>query len=122
MPWKGREVCPISGIAEIEQIVFNSNGDAKTKDLAKAWRRARLEELVQQMRAEFKGHDATRTTIEKLRTFAELKCKFAATRLHANDLIDLAVIPFYGPVLPADMYWVSLLDRRRHGQEELKAT
>ena len=38
---------------EMEKIVFNSNGKAKTMDLAKAWLRARLEELVQEMRAEF---------------------------------------------------------------------
>jgi hypothetical protein len=37
----------------MEKIVFNSNGKAKTMDLAKAWLRARLEELVQEMRAEF---------------------------------------------------------------------
>ena len=30
---------------EMEHIVFNSNGKAKTMDLAKAWLRSRLEEL-----------------------------------------------------------------------------
>jgi hypothetical protein len=44
---------------EMEQIVFNSNGKARTMDLAKAWLRARLEELVQETRAEFKGYHAT---------------------------------------------------------------
>jgi len=44
---------------EVERIVFNANGKAKTMDLAKAWLRARLEELVQEMRAEFQGYDAT---------------------------------------------------------------
>jgi hypothetical protein len=34
------------------------------------------------MRARFKGFDATK--IEKVRTLAELKCKYAATRLYAN--------------------------------------
>jgi hypothetical protein len=43
----------------MEQIVFNSNGKARTMDLAKAWLRARLEELVQETRAEFKGYHAT---------------------------------------------------------------
>jgi hypothetical protein len=43
---------------EMEKIVFNSNGKARTMDLAKAWLRTRLEELVQEMRAEFKGYDA----------------------------------------------------------------
>ena len=45
---------------EMERIVFNSNGKAKTMDLAKAWLRARLEELVQEMRAEFEGSDSTK--------------------------------------------------------------
>jgi hypothetical protein len=40
---------------EMERIVFNSNGKAKTMDLAKAWLRARLEELVQEMRSEFQS-------------------------------------------------------------------
>ena len=44
----------------MEQIVFNSNGKAKTMDLAKAWLRARLEELAQEMRAEFQGSDPTK--------------------------------------------------------------
>ena len=43
---------------EMEKIVFNSNGKAKTMDLAKAWLRARLEELVQEMRADYKGYEA----------------------------------------------------------------
>jgi hypothetical protein len=51
---------------EMEQIVFNSNGKAKTMDLAKAWLRARLEELVQEMRAEFQGYDATNSETEGL--------------------------------------------------------
>ena len=38
---------------EMERIVFNSDGKAKTMDLAKLWLRARLEELIQEMRAEF---------------------------------------------------------------------
>jgi hypothetical protein len=42
---------------EMERIVFNSNGKAKTMDLAKAWLRGRLEELVQETRAEFDGCD-----------------------------------------------------------------
>ena len=50
----------------MEQIVFNSNGNAKTMDLAKAWLRARLEELVQEMRAKFKGYDATKIEKEGL--------------------------------------------------------
>jgi hypothetical protein len=33
-------------------------------DLAKAWLRARLEELVQETRAEFQGYDATNTVKE----------------------------------------------------------
>ena len=37
---------------EMEQIVFKSNGKAKTMDLAKAWLRARLQELVQEVRAQ----------------------------------------------------------------------
>ena len=44
---------------EMERIVFNSNGKAKTMDLAKAWLRARLEELVQEIRADCKGYEAT---------------------------------------------------------------
>ena len=55
------------------------------------------------MRAKFRPCDATK--IEKLRTLAELKCKYAAIRLHANDLIDFVVIPFYGQ-LPAELCWV----------------
>jgi hypothetical protein len=51
---------------EIERIVFNSNGKAKTMDLAKAWLRARLEELVQEMRAEFGGSDQTEIVKEGL--------------------------------------------------------
>ena len=49
---------------EMEKIVFNSNGKAKTMDLAKAWLRARLEELVQEMRAEFQVSDPTKTVKE----------------------------------------------------------
>ncbi len=49
---------------EMERIVFNSNGKAKTMDLAKAWLRARLEELVQEMRAEFQRYDATNSETE----------------------------------------------------------
>jgi hypothetical protein len=45
---------------EMERIVFNSNGKAKTMDLAKAWLRARLEELVQEVRAESQGYEATK--------------------------------------------------------------
>ena len=44
---------------EMEKIVFNSNGKAKTMDLAKAWLRARLEELVQEIRSEFERPDQT---------------------------------------------------------------
>jgi hypothetical protein len=59
---------------EIERIVFNSNGKAKTMDLAKKWLRTRLEELVQEtraeleeeMRAEFMGYDASNTREESL--------------------------------------------------------
>jgi len=43
---------------EMERIVFNSNGKAKTMDLAKAWLRARLEELAQEMSAEFQGSES----------------------------------------------------------------
>ena len=50
----------------MEQIVFNSNGKAKTMDLAKAWLRARLEELVQEIRTEFQGYDATKSEKEGL--------------------------------------------------------
>ena len=50
----------------MEQIVFNSNGKAKTMDLAKAWLRARLEQLVQEMRAEFQGPDPTKIANEGL--------------------------------------------------------
>jgi hypothetical protein len=49
---------------EMERIVFNSNGKAKTMDLAKAWLRARLEELVQEMRAEFQGSDQTKIVVK----------------------------------------------------------
>ena len=49
---------------EMGKIVFNSNGKAKTMDLAKAWLRARLEELVQEMRAEFQVSDPTKTVKE----------------------------------------------------------
>jgi hypothetical protein len=56
------------------------------------------------MRAKFRRCDATK--IEKLRTLAELKCKYAATIFPANDLIDFVVIPFYGPTLPAVLCWV----------------
>ena len=51
---------------EMERIVFNSNGKAKTMDLAKAWLRARLEELVQEMRPEFQRSDPTRIVKEGL--------------------------------------------------------
>jgi hypothetical protein len=59
---------------EIERIVFNSNGKGKTMDLAKKWLRTRLEELVQEtraeleeeMRAEFMGYDASNTREESL--------------------------------------------------------
>ena len=51
---------------EMERIVFNSNGKAKTMDLAKAWLRARLEELVQEMRAEFGGSVQTEIVKEGL--------------------------------------------------------
>jgi hypothetical protein len=79
-----------------------------------------LEELVQEMRARFKGFDATK--IEKVRTLAELKCKYAATRLYANELIDFVVISFYGLQPPADLLDSFLLDRRRNGQEKFQAT
>jgi hypothetical protein len=49
---------------EMEKIVFNSNGKAKSMDLAKAWLRASLEELVQEMRAEFQESDPTKTLKE----------------------------------------------------------
>jgi hypothetical protein len=51
---------------EMEKIVFNSNGKAKTMDLAKAWLRARLEELVLEMRAEFQGYEPTKSEKEGL--------------------------------------------------------
>jgi hypothetical protein len=50
----------------MEQIVFNSNGKAKTMDLAKAWLRARLQELVREMQAEFQGSDPTKIVKEGL--------------------------------------------------------
>ena len=50
---------------EMERIVFNSNGKAKTMDLAKAWLRARLEELAQEMSAEFQGPES-RANIPRL--------------------------------------------------------
>jgi hypothetical protein len=56
---------------EMEKIVFNSNGKAKTMDLAKAWLRARLEELVHEMRAEFQGSDQTKN--EELSHSSEAK-------------------------------------------------
>jgi len=66
---------------EMERIVFNSNGKAKTMDLAKAWLRARLEELVQEMRAEFQGSD---TNIMKEGLSQRLQSKDAAeTRPHS---------------------------------------
>jgi hypothetical protein len=51
---------------EMEQIVFNSNGKAKTMDLAKAWLRARLKELVQEMRVTYEGYDAPKIENERL--------------------------------------------------------
>ncbi len=51
---------------EVERIVFNANGKAKTMDLAKAWLRARLEELVQEIRAEFQGSDPIKIVKEEL--------------------------------------------------------
>ena len=63
MESKIKEIVHAFGEA-MEQIVFNSNGKAKTMDLAKAWLRARLEELVQEMRAEFQGSDPTKTVKE----------------------------------------------------------
>jgi hypothetical protein len=50
---------------EMERIVFNSNGKSKTMDLAKAWLRARLEEMVQEMRAEFQGSDQTKIVVKE---------------------------------------------------------
>jgi hypothetical protein len=49
----------------MERIVFNSDGKAKTMDLAKLWLRARLEELVQEMRAEFQRSDSTEPVREE---------------------------------------------------------
>ena len=63
MESKIKEIVHAFGEA-MEQIVFNSNGKAKTMDLAKAWLRARLEELVQEMRAEFQVSDPTKTVKE----------------------------------------------------------
>ena len=51
---------------EIERIVFNSNGKAKTMDLAKAWLRVRLEELVQEIQSEFQRPDQTKIMKEQL--------------------------------------------------------
>jgi hypothetical protein len=51
---------------EMERIVFNSNGKAKTMDLAKAWLRARLKELIEEMRAEFPHSDLTNIMKEGL--------------------------------------------------------
>ena len=50
---------------EMERIVFNSNGKAKTMELAKVWLRARLEELVQEMRAEPQASDPTKIVREE---------------------------------------------------------
>jgi hypothetical protein len=57
---------------EMERIVFNSNGKAKTMDLAKAWLRARLEELVQEMRAECQPSDQTKIVKQDCRTVQAL--------------------------------------------------
>jgi len=51
---------------EMEKIVFSSNGKAKTMDLAKAWLRARLEELVQEIRSESQRPDQTKIMKEGL--------------------------------------------------------
>ena len=51
---------------EMERIVFNSDGKAKTMDLAKLWLRARLEELIQEMRAEFQRSGSTERVQEEL--------------------------------------------------------
>ncbi len=42
-----------------EDLICRGVQKAKTMNLTKAWLRARLEELVQEMRAEFQGYDAT---------------------------------------------------------------
>jgi hypothetical protein len=79
----------------VDRVGLERSADLANRNIFGTANDARGVRLAQQMRSEVKA----KTKIERAKAFADLKCKYAATRRHADDLIDSTLIPFYGPVL-----------------------
>ena len=72
-----------------------------------------LRDQILRLEANRRAHRSHRELSEGYSSFKDLLT--VAHRLHANELIDFVVIPFYGPAPQQILLGFLLLDRRRHG-------